>query len=293
MLPSTLTLLVTYQCTAACDQCCFACNPGKRGRIPQDRLLRYIDDAAALGSVVNVVFSGGECFLLGRDLVAAVTRAKSHGLLTRCVTNGYWAVSEKAAVRRLTELVNAGLTEINFSTGDYHQQYVPLERVRRGALTAYELGLGLAIMVERQQQREVTKETLLDDPLFRKVHELDPEGLKIHENVWIPMDANRCVAQDAQYYRNASRPQYMKGCDKVLHNMVITPSDDYVVCCGLTMEQIPELHIGNASAEPLATLARRADMDFLTRWINIEGPERIIEFVQEKDPSIAYSWGQC
>src|SRR5262249_4504743 len=146
MLPKTLTLLVTYQCTAACSQCCFGCTPEKEGRIPQDRILAYIDQAAQMGSVVNVVFSGGECFLLGNDLVEAVGRASQHGLSTRCVTNGYWATSMFAAERRLRPLVDAGLKELNISTGDFHLEYVPVDRVACGAIAAYQLGLGLALM---------------------------------------------------------------------------------------------------------------------------------------------------
>jgi hypothetical protein len=290
LLPKTLTLLATYQCTAACDQCCFGCHPGKHGRIPQERILSYIDQAAALGSVVNVVFSGGECFLLGRDLEEAVARAESHGLLTRCVTNGYWALSEDAARRRLEPLVAAGLKELNLSTGDFHLEYVPVERIRHGALAAYQLGLGLAIMVETRKERSFTKEVLLDDPLFAEIYRRDPEGLCIQENVWIPMQSDCTIAHDPVHYRNASNPHLMRGCHNVLRNMVITPREDYVVCCGLTMDQIPELHIADAASEPLAAIAARADHDLLRRWIRLEGPERIIEFLQQKDPSLAYPW---
>lgn len=290
MLPQTLTLLVTYQCTAACDQCCFACHPGKKGRIPQPQILSYITQAAGIPSVRNVVFSGGECFLLGADLVEAIECASSRKLATRCVTNGYWARSPEAARRRLQRLVRAGLTEINFSTGDYHQEYVPVERVRFGSLAAYELGLGLSIMVETRQGRHFTKDSLLADPLFAEVHRRDPDGLRIQENVWIPMEEDRTIEHDSRHHRNRTHPEFMKGCRKVLSNMVITPDEDYVVCCGLTMDQIPELHIAKAYDAPLADIAARADRDILRRWIRVDGPERIIEYLQSRDPSITYSW---
>lgn len=290
MLPKTLTLLVTYQCTAACSQCCFGCHPGKTGRIPQERILSYIDQAAAMGSVLNVVFSGGECFLLGPDLIEAVARASKHGLPTRCVTNGYWATSLMAADKRLAPLVDAGLNELNISTGDYHLEYVPVERVRNGAIAAYQMGLGLALMVETRRERSFTKEVLLADPVLGEIYRQDPVGLRIHENVWIPMEESCTIAHDPVHYRNRSNDHLMKGCHNVLRNMVITPTDDYVVCCGLTMDQIPELHIADAKAEPLATIAARADRDLLRRWIRIDGPERIIEYLQSRDPSLEYSW---
>lgn len=288
----TLTLIVTYKCTAACDQCCFGSNPGKRGRIPQKDLLSYIDQAASLGTVGNVVFTGGECFLLGRDLVEAVACASQHGLLTRCVTNGYWATSPKAARKRLIPLISAGLRELNISTGDSHRQYIPLERVRIGALTAYELGLGLAIMVESSEERALTKKLLLDDPLFGAVYKRDPEGLKIQESVWIPMDADRVINHNPRNYRNPSNPHLMRGCHNILRTIAITPDGDYLVCCGLTVEQIPDLHIANARNEPLGNIVARADRDMLRRWLRVDGPEKIIQYLQRRDPSLEYSWNR-
>lgn len=74
-LPTTLTILPTYNCTAACENCCFGSHPGIAERVPLERILFYIDQAATLESVRLIVFSGGECFTLGDDLVAAVARA--------------------------------------------------------------------------------------------------------------------------------------------------------------------------------------------------------------------------
>src|SRR5437899_7114277 len=74
--PTHLTILPTYRCTAACAQCCFESNPHVQGRIPIERILDYIDQAAGdFPSLRLVVFSGGECFLLRQDLDAAIERA--------------------------------------------------------------------------------------------------------------------------------------------------------------------------------------------------------------------------
>jgi len=292
VLPKTLTLLVTYQCTAACSQCCFGCTPEKKGRIPQDRILSYIDQAAQFGTVLNVVFSGGECFLLGDDLVEAVGRATAHGLSTRCVTNAYWAVTLEAAQKRLQPLVDAGLREINISTGDFHLEYVPADRVRNGAIAAYAAGLGFTMMVETRSERSFTKEVLLQEPVFRKIHETDPEGMRIRENVWIPMEEGCQINHDAVHFRNRDNPHLMKGCHNILRNMVITPDQDYVVCCGLTMDQIPELHIADAARKPLLDIASHADEDLLRQWIRLDGPEHIIEYLQSKDPTLAHNWNR-
>jgi len=147
--PTHLTILPTYRCTAACAQCCFESNPHVQGRIPIERILDYIDQAAGdFPSLRLVVFSGGECFLLRQDLDAAIERATSRGLATRCVTNGYWATSPRAARERILPLYEAGLTELNFSTGDDHQKFVPFERIVHGAVAAAESGIRALIVVE-------------------------------------------------------------------------------------------------------------------------------------------------
>ncbi|PSR25070.1 MAG: radical SAM protein, partial [Sulfobacillus benefaciens] len=42
----------------------------------------------------------------------------------------------------------AGLTELNLSTGDDHQAFVPFDRVVTAAITAAELGICTLIVVE-------------------------------------------------------------------------------------------------------------------------------------------------
>lgn len=290
MLPRTLTLLTTYQCTAACDHCCFHCSPRKKGRIPQHLILSYIDQAAEMPSVVNVVFSGGECFLLGDDLTAAINRAAQHGLATRCVTNAYWAVTPEAARRRLQLMVDAGLKELNISTGDFHLEYIPVDRIENAAVAAYESGLGLVITVEYRNQRSFTAGALLKDTLIGEIHLRDPNGMQVKENVWIPLGGNCEISLDNTLCRSPVNRHLMHGCNHVLTNMVITPDGDFVPCCGLTMAQIPDLRVGNASPPLLRSMAALAQEDLVKIWIRIDGPERIVEFLEKKDPSIRYAW---
>src|SRR5271166_3771858 len=80
--PQTLSLITTHQCTAACDNCCFACTPKITKAIPVERMASLIDEGAAIETIKVVVFTGGECFLLGRRLDELIKRAARHGLIT-------------------------------------------------------------------------------------------------------------------------------------------------------------------------------------------------------------------
>lgn len=95
-----------------------------------DFITRMIDTVHSFGIVRLVVFTGGEPFLLGEDLYTAVEYAAKRGFLTRIVTNAYWATSLERAGEVLSRLKEAGLTEINCSCDDFHQEHIPLDQIR-------------------------------------------------------------------------------------------------------------------------------------------------------------------
>ena len=120
--PKTISLLTTYKCSAVCKNCCFGCNPRIREQLSVDEMKSYIDKSlSAYRSTLKVlVLTGGECMLLGNKIYEIIKHGKENGLLVRIVTNGYWAKSYRIAFNKLQKLKNAGLYEINFSTGDDH-----------------------------------------------------------------------------------------------------------------------------------------------------------------------------
>ena len=141
--PQTLSIITTHRCTAACEHCCFACSPGAEAAIPLARLQALVEETAEVPSIRQVVFTGGECFLLGPALDTLIRRCRDLGLGTRCVSNGYWAHSLPAAEARVAQLRAAGLEELNLSTGVFHARFVPWERVLWGAAAAASAGLGV------------------------------------------------------------------------------------------------------------------------------------------------------
>lgn len=129
--PRMLTFITTYKCGAVCDHCLMSCTPNNSDRLTLPQMRQFIDSFAevCVGSGV-VVFTGGECTLLGDDLLEAIAYANSLGLFTRIVTNAWWAKSERDAETFLNELKSCGLDEINISCDDFHAEYIPLENVR-------------------------------------------------------------------------------------------------------------------------------------------------------------------
>jgi len=277
--PHTLSLITTHRCTAACDHCCFNCTPEVPDAIPVDRLHSLIDEARELSSIQVIVFTGGECFLLGDDLYALIAHAKRNGFLTRCVTNGYWA-TEKNAPGIVEALVRSGLDEINFSTGEEHGTYVPADRVRRGALTCNSAGIRVLVNIELFNNTDFDAAGFIESESMCSA--VQAKAIRVQRNVWIKGDGAREISHQPRHSR--FNPDLIGGCHTALSVLAVTPSQTLVACCGLHMERIPELHLGSIKNETLVSLVERVPDDFLKIWIHVAGPERILEFVKTKSP---------
>jgi len=252
-------------------------------------MLKYIEDAARLG-IKTLVFSGGEAFLLGRDLDEAIWYATKLGMATRVVTNGFWAYREDVAKKRLQELQLCGLVEINFSTGDFHQRFVPVERIVNGALAALSLGMRTVVMIEIHKGRAFSKENLLSDPRLSQVVK-DPRYqrlLSILESPWMPVNPTSVIEQEKELLVNRQNVHARKGCESVLTTFVVDPSERLGACCGLTREQIPEMDLGSLKDNSMREMMEEAFSDFLKVWIYVDGPEKILGWAASIDPSIEW-----
>ncbi len=61
--PKTVALLITKQCTAQCEMCCFECTPQTKEKIPMELIIKIIEEAALIDDIETIGFSGGEPFL--------------------------------------------------------------------------------------------------------------------------------------------------------------------------------------------------------------------------------------
>ena len=280
ILPHTLSIITTHQCTAACEHCCFTCTPYVTKAIPHARLDSLIDETAEVPSIKIVVFTGGECFLLGKKLDALIARAAAMDLQSRVVTNGYWAVTRGAALKRVDAVAKAGLSEMNISTGMEHEKYVPKTRVVHAALAAANAGLTTLITVEIQDNSDFDLEYFLEhDELGPLIH---AGHVVLIQNVWIENGGVTEISHAPEHSR--FRPENISGCNTVLNVISVTPDLDLIACCGLHMEKLPELALGSVRSRTLREALAAAHDDFLKIWIHVDGPERILQFVKRHAP---------
>ncbi|MEV4254265.1 radical SAM protein [Spirillospora sp. NPDC049652] len=283
-----LSLMPTWQCTAACDACGTHSSPAVRTRLSAADMKAAIRQAAEAGYEL-VAFTGGEATLAGRVLLELIELSKSLGLATRLVTNGHWARGPDRARRKIEDFVSAGLDEINFSTGDQHVRFVPLQRVLDGMHASLAGGLRVALMVEITDRRRVTAESIRETPGYVALSRRFPDSpVSIYESPWMPLSPKEAAPYPDGLTANARNVAQRSGCDSILTTTTVQADGSITACCGLGMQDIPELRIGDIRSTPLSQADRAAGEDFLKRWIRVEGPERILAWAATHDPDIEW-----
>ena len=282
--PRVLSILTTRRCTAACDHCCVGASPTANAAIPVARIHGLIDEAKRVPSIERIVFTGGECFLLGGDLDALIAHAHELELATRVISNGYWAVNERAAGDRVRTLRSAGLDEMMLSTGTFHQRFVPVQRIVHAARAAAAAGIATRISVE------VCDQSTFDDAVLRTelAEQIAARTVFLAHDPWIADAGGRGTAEltHARFAEQDARPANRR-CAQVLDVVTVTPDQQLAACCGFPMEQLPQLGIGSVAERPLDELLSTAPNQLLMMWLHVAGPAGIADFVARHVPGYA------
>ncbi|MFC1736096.1 radical SAM protein, partial [Candidatus Hydrogenedentota bacterium] len=136
----SLWLYATYQCPARCAHCLVDGRPEHGAWMSLEDAESYIDALAPL-QYVGIV--GGEV-LLKPDLTIAIGRlAKEKGVPKFMIagSNCCWATNDERTRGVLSRLKEAEI-DVGFSMDAFHQEYIPVENVKRACRIARELGMG-------------------------------------------------------------------------------------------------------------------------------------------------------
>ena len=254
-------LILTEQCNLSCSHCWFKSGPDKTLRMGVDEALGYIDQAREIPTVKWISLSGGEPFLFQEMLQGVISYASKQGLRTECVTNCFWAESEKKAATVLRKLQQAGLDVINISADDFHQDQLPFERVLNCYRASQRLGMKTVIMCT------VTRSSMLT--ASRVVSRLGDKGILILRGKVpprIPASAlaieSGCVpvgraAQIPENERVIGAVSIEGPCRVVLHDVSIAPSGRVSPCCS-ALGTNEAFMIGNARRERLRAIIQKA-----------------------------------
>lgn len=284
----TLSIMPTYTCTAACTDCASLSSPKIRDQLPLSVMLDAIHQAKSLG-FYNVVFTGGEATLRWRDLLQCIRQAKALKFPTRLVTNAHWATTPTESAHRIAELISAGLDEINYSTGDEHARFVPLERIALACVAAVEADLPTWVMIETRQTRGIDAEVVRALPQLQLLTAAQRQRIHFVESPWMPLDPGSIesyppgMAADQLSYK-AHTP-----CDNILQTFTLQANGQIGACCGIGMRLIPELNVTTVDTPRFLEVAtREAEEDFVKLWIHYKGPEQILAWAAQHNPDIQW-----
>lgn len=237
----------------------------------------YIDQAKeSYPSLSLLVLTGGECFTYGDSLAELIKYASTrHKMFVRIVTNAYWAPSTEKAIRRLSPYVEAGLNEINLSTGDDHLEFVPLTNIKNACLASVELGLSPLVNIETRSDRLFSVNNFLKDNHLRKLV-LDKK-VQVINGIWVSFKK-----EHNQQSKNPAHLTYPHTrCNNLFNSINIDPEHRMLACCGLTAKYTKFLDLGNLKKKSIKSLFNKQFEDFLKIWIFTEGPHKILRFISK------------
>ena len=285
---SEIVFSVTNQCPARCTDCPIVHEGMPPASLDAEFMIQVIKELLPWKSLGLVVFTGGEPFLCRQELRQTIAFAASHDILTRIVTNAYWATSKTRAKEILRELKDAGLTEINISCDDFHQEFIPLENIKNANEAALEENVPALLALRQCPEGKITVPFLssfLGIPLqeYRRGQE-NPDN-----NIFLP--GKNIPIKTGYWERPCSEGKELSAswtdpCDSVLSKIVISPDKKVEICCGIASGSIKEFYIGSLEEEGLFQILQKGNEDLIANWLALAGPASILEFVLSKEPTL-------
>jgi hypothetical protein len=213
-------------------------------------------------------------------LIESIRHASRRGYITRCVSNAYWATSLSAAKKVMTDVKAAGLAEINFSVGDNHLKFVPLDNVRNAVNAACEANLTTVVNIELFKHSKY-KNNL--ERVFLNIKRSHPE-LLVNFGLWIDRENECSIKHDDKY--SLMKSMRSRGCKSIISSLSVTPDERLLACCGLLVDDVPEMVLGDLKSKSLSGILNSRDEDLLKAWIFLEGPQAVIDAARSYDENI-------
>lgn len=254
-----------------------------------------------------VVFAGGEPTLLGDDLLRAISFCRLNGVVSRIVTNAYWAHSMEAAREKCRALRDAGLDELNISMDDFHEPYIAFERVKFAYRAGLELDFSAVVIANCVGPESVLTPEQLEiefgmtgaqmqrrfdvDGYSKHFRRQEAGKLVVVSNAYIQrlgrgtdlIDDDEC-SPEVDMAKVPPEAEAFGGCPWAVRSAAITPRNHLVACCGFELHGNPILDFGDLSETSVPELLGRADDDLITNMIALLGPPKIMQLLKELCP---------
>lgn len=230
-----ISFVITDRCTAACKVCCFGCRPENNKMLDKEIIKDYINQLAENNPEAHVAFTGGEALIYRDLLLECMAHAKSLGLVSTLVTNGFFGGTVEKAHNTLKELRDAGLVSIAFSADVYHQEFIPLQNLKNAIAEALYMGIKVHVRM---------MELIDDDSVAKTVAALRPEiyGARLFFYPVFPVGD----ALEMQSEEKFIRPLFVDNLRCPMDRSITAMFDgDLLYCCTQFVRDIPFVKLGS------------------------------------------------
>lgn len=276
----------TYHCNIACRHCYNSSGPKlKARRIALEPMLAIIADMPEVG-IGALTLTGGEPFLYIDELLRLIAAGREAGLgEIKILTNAYWAASEERADRMLARLADAGFMtaaqdQIKASTGSYHLEFVPFDRI---------------VTLARRYHARFRRRLIVDCELASGDSQLRADILRqvrdarIEDLIRLRFRSIESVGRGATLEQ---QPQSVidEPCDEI-KQIVFDPDGSVRPCCGLNSEN-KGVVVGRLHDHGLRALVKRMQNDPLLQFIASEPMDSLFDHVPREAGLRRFS-GKC
>lgn len=297
-----ITFITTERCNAECAHCLMECSPKKKHTLSHAQMRNVIDSYRKKHLLSQVIFSGGEPTLLGDELLKTISYCASLGIMTRMVTNCFWAKNDSAAERMLKTLRSSGLDEINISLDDYHAEYVPAENVLRvWELTKPMDFISVVLANCSEPGNRYTPESILS-LIHEDVRLFDRRDGKIHD---IPLPSQTgttrllCCSALQKTGRASEKltdahnwllplEQLRGGCPDACSDVCVSFDNHLWMCCGIRCADSAIFDFGSISDSGFDACTEAAADSVIVNAFHYLGPALLAEFIHTVEPSIIF-----
>lgn len=254
-------IVTTDCCQANCSHCLMMSGPKRKEMLTLDQIVKALDYVINHTSVEIIVFTGGESTLLGDNLLEAISYCAIRDVPTRLVTNAAWANDGASAERVIRDLRDAGLTEINYSTDDFHRIWIPFENIKTAWNASKNKGFAtVLIAICGGPMSNTTPQTVME--LLNEEIAIIHRESDLHEN--LPPAANdgtryfisqteisrlgRGIDLPDEYfpsYEDFENSKVYGSCPNLMNPVTLNADGTLGVCCGINTEYNSILSLGN------------------------------------------------
>ena len=275
---SRLSIMLTRRCNLRCRHCCVEALPAsaRGGDLQEHDLRAWLEQIGPTHKVTYLSLTGGEPFLAPALLRVAVGLAAEQGLALGVVTNGFWAASPAAAQRQLEPFLPwAQALTLSLSVDRFHQEHVPLERIRYAIAAARAVGIQrikikLGYLGGSADQHTEWLLQALGEPVgsllveCRPIHRTGRAARQVASEEFVGTPDERLVSLMEIPCAVADFP-------------LITPEGKVYACCGaaLLLKHPTPLLLGDLRDETLGEILERSEANAILHFIRLYGPGQL------------------